>query len=68
MGQQLQRWRSGDGDRVWLSVLVETMEQVSRPELRGLPCEPSILTGFRAQLSLPASPYANGVTNFSLRN
>lgn len=68
MGQRLPPLRCRDGDRLWLSMLVETMEQVSCPELRGLPCEPSILTGFCAQLALPVSPYPYGVTSFSLRN
>ena len=68
MGQQLQPWRSGDGDKLWLSMLVETMEQVSRPEIRGLPCEPSILVAFRAQLARPASPCPYGASSFSLRN
>jgi hypothetical protein len=68
MGQRLQPWRSGDGDKLWLSMLVETMEQVSRPELRGQPCEPSILAAFRAQLGCPSSHYPNGASSFSLRN
>jgi hypothetical protein len=68
MGQRLQPWQSGDGDRLWLSMLVATMEQVSRPELRGLPCEPSILAAFRDGLARPASPYPYGASSFSLRN
>jgi hypothetical protein len=66
MGQQLQAWRSADGERMWLSMLVDTMENVSRPEFRGLPCEPSILAALRAQLTRPASPYF--ASDFSLRN
>ena len=68
MDQRLQPWRSGDGDRLWLSMLVATMEQVSRPELRKLPCEPSILAAFRTELAHPASPYPCGASTFSLRN
>jgi hypothetical protein len=68
MGQQLQPWRSGDGEKLWLSMLIDTMEEVSRPELRKLPCEPSILVALRAQLARPASPHAYRVSQFSLRN
>jgi hypothetical protein len=68
MRQQLQSWRSGDGERLWLSMLIDTMEQVSRPEFRGLPCDPSILVALRAQLARPASAYAHCGSNFSLRN
>jgi|ERR1700730_14443771 hypothetical protein len=68
MGQQLQSWRSGDGEKLWLSLLIDTMEEVSRPEFRSLPCEPSILIGLRAQLALPASSDAHCASHFSLRN
>ena len=68
MGQQLQAWRSGDGERMWLSMLVDTMENVSRAEFRSLPCEPSILAALRAQLARPASPYPYFASDFSLRN
>jgi hypothetical protein len=68
MGQRLQAWRSGDGERTWLSMLVDTMEYVARPEFRALPCEPSILAALRAQLERPASPYRYFASDFSLRN
>jgi hypothetical protein len=73
MGQQLQasqfqNWRSGDGGRLWLSMLIDTMETVSRPELRSLPCDPSILVALRAQLARPASCYFHCGSDFSLRN
>jgi hypothetical protein len=68
MRQQLQSWRSVDGERLWLSMLIDTMEQVSRPEFRGLPCDPSILVALRAQLARPASGYAHCGSDFSLRN
>jgi hypothetical protein len=68
MGQQLQSWRSADGERLWLSMLIDAMEEVSRPELRGVPCDPSILIALRAQLARPASPYAHCGSPFSLRN
>jgi hypothetical protein len=68
MGQQLQSWRSGDGQKLWLSLLVDTMEEVSRSSRHGLPCSPSIIIAVQAQLARPASPYAYGASGFSLRN
>jgi hypothetical protein len=68
MGQQLQAWRSGDDETMWLSMLIDTMENVCRPEVRGLPCEPSILLALRTQLARPASPYPYFASDFSLRH
>jgi hypothetical protein len=68
MGRQLQSWRSGGGEKLWLSMLVDAMEEASRPEIRRLPCDPSVLVALRAQLARPASPYPYGASNFSLRN
>jgi hypothetical protein len=68
MGQQLQPWRSGDGQTLWLSMLVEAMEHVSRPEVRAVPCDRLVLAAVRAQLERPASPYAYCGSQFSLRN
>jgi hypothetical protein len=53
MGQQLQTWHSARGDRRWLSMLVDAMEEVSRPELRALPCDEHLLAAVRAQLERP---------------
>ena len=66
--QQVQLWRSGDGEKLWLSMLIDTMEEVSSPEFRSLPCEPSILLALGEQLARPASAYALGASHFSLRN
>jgi hypothetical protein len=67
MDQQFQQWRSADGPRLWLSMLVDTMEEISRSERRGLPLSPSVLIAVEAQLARPASsPYAH--SRFSLRN
>jgi hypothetical protein len=68
MGQQLQSWRSEGGQRLWLSMLVDTMEDVSRPEFRKVPCDPSVLIAVEAHLARPASAYAHGASRFSLRN
>jgi hypothetical protein len=72
MGQQLQtsrlgNWRSRQGQSRWLSVLIDTMEQVSRPEYRSLPCDRSVLAKVSAQLARPASPYLCA-SQYSLRN
>jgi len=66
MGQQLQPWRSGDGEKLWLSMLIDTMEEVARPEIRSLPCDPSILAAVDAHLARPAAPYAHCAAHFSL--
>jgi len=68
MGQQLQPWRSENGQTRWLSMLIDAMEKVSRPEFRAVPCDPWVLAAVRAQLARPASPYALGASRFSLRN
>jgi hypothetical protein len=68
MGQQLQGWRSADGGKLWLSKLIDTMEQMARPELRSQPCDRLVLATLRAQLSRPASPYPRDGSRFSLHN
>jgi len=68
MGQQLQTWQSKGGDRRWLSMLVDAMEEVSRPEVRAYPCDPFVLAAVRAQLARPASGFAYCGSVFSLRN
>ena len=65
---QLRTWRSGGDQRAWLSMLIDTMEQVSRPESRAVPCDVKVLAALRAQLARPATaltPYASG---YSLQN
>jgi hypothetical protein len=72
MGQPLRTstagrtWKSGNGERLWLSMLVDAMEQVSRPEVRAKPRDEPTLAGLRAQLALPASIHF--ASPFSLRN
>jgi hypothetical protein len=68
MGQQIQEWRSASAQRLWLSMLIDTMEAISRPELRAVPCDEQLLATVRAQLARPAlarTPYASA---YSLRN
>jgi hypothetical protein len=58
MAQGLQSWRSGKGERQWLSRLIETMEQIARPDIRSRPVDRMVLARVRAQLGRPAScPY-----------
>jgi hypothetical protein len=59
MAQGLQSWRSGKGERQWLSRLIETMEQIARPDMRNRPVDRLVRAKVRAQLGRPASyPYA----------
>jgi hypothetical protein len=68
MAQQLQPWRLGRGERQWLSMLIDTMEKIARPEIRALPNDQLVLAAVRAQLSRPVSSYPYGASAFSLRN
>jgi hypothetical protein len=72
MGRQLQTWRiqswrTKEGQKLWLSMLVDAMEEAARPELRNTPCDRLTVAAVRAQLARPASPYGP-VSGFSLRN
>jgi hypothetical protein len=73
MVQQLQPWRPANGEKLWLLMLIDAMEEVSRPEVRSVPCDPLVLAAVSAQLARPAphythSPYMHGASHFSLRN
>ena len=68
MGQQIPGWRSASGQRVWLSMLIDTMEEISRPELRHVPCDDQLLAAVRAQLARPALAYTPYASAYSLRN
>jgi hypothetical protein len=68
MGQQLQSWRNGNGQTLWLSMLVDAMEKFSRPESRAIPCDRLELAAMRAQLARPAAAYPAYASHFSLRN
>jgi len=57
MGQRLAPWQSGSGDRQWLSLLIDAMEEAARPEVRSQPCETAILQALRAQLARPVARY-----------
>jgi hypothetical protein len=68
MGQQLQRWEPRTGEKLWLSMLIEAMEDVSRPEIRALPCDQSVLAALTLQLERPVSPYARHTQNSRFLN
>ena len=68
MGQQLRTWRSGGDQRAWLAMLIDTMEQVSRPESRAVPCHGQVLAALRAQLARPASAASVYGSGYGLRN
>ena len=63
MGQQLRTWQSVGNQRAWLSMLIDTMEKVSRPESQVVACDSHVLAALCAQLARPASarmPFAKG--------
>jgi hypothetical protein len=68
MGQQLQQWEPGTGEKLWLSMLIEAMEDASRPEIRALPCDRSVLAAMTTQLERPVLPYAHRAQNFRFLN
>jgi hypothetical protein len=68
MGQQVNGWRSASGQRLWLSKLIDTMEQISRPERRAVPCDAQLLAAVRAQLARPVMARSAYASAYSLRN
>jgi hypothetical protein len=68
MGQQRAIWRGGEDRQLWLSILVQAMDEAALPETRAKPCPPAILTNLRAQLAQPVSHYPAATSAFSLRH
>jgi len=68
MGQRVDRWRSGRGDRLWLSLLIDAMEDAARPEVRSQAVEAAILAGLRAQLAQPVTRCPYAISPYNLRN
>ena len=68
MVQSRHQWRSGDGETDWLSMLVKTLEKLSDPKERAVPCDADDLIAAKAHLAHPS--YFNGFygSHFSLRN
>jgi len=54
------------GEKAWLSMLIDAMDDVARPERQAEPCDGRALAALRAQLALPAR--GGFVSRFSLRN
>jgi hypothetical protein len=65
--QRVRNW-PGNSGKLWLPRLIETMENVARPEIRAIPCDRRVLTAFGAHLARPASASVQGATRFSLRH
>ncbi len=57
MGQRIDLWQGEGGDRRWLALLIDAMEEAARPEIRSQPVESGILAALRAQLARPAARY-----------
>lgn len=68
MGQALHTWRSASEQRAWLSMLIDTFEEVSRPETRAIPCDSHELAALRAQLARPASVCGLYASPYDLRH
>jgi hypothetical protein len=68
MGQALHTWRSGSEQRAWLSMLIDTYEEVSRPETRAVPCDSHVLAALRAQLARPGSAFGAYAPPYGLRH
>jgi len=68
MQQRKAIWRGGEDRQLWLSVLVEAMEEAARPEIRSMPCSPAVLEGLRAQLAQPVSHCPFAASAFSSRH
>lgn len=66
MSQQLPSWRTGHGQTVWLSMLIDAMEKLSRSEWR--PVDRLELVAMRARLAQPAMAHPAYGSRFSLRN
>jgi hypothetical protein len=49
-------------------MLIDTMEAISRPELRAVPCDDQLLAMVRAQLARPALAHTPYTSAYSLRN
>jgi hypothetical protein len=64
MSQRFHVRQSEQNDRRWLSMLIEAMEEASRPEIRNVPCDKQALAAVEARL---ARPHCYG-SPFSFRN
>jgi len=49
-------------------MLIDTYEEVSRPETRAVPCDSYVLAALRAQLARPASAFGAYAPPYGLRH
>ncbi len=49
-------------------MLIDAMEEASRPEIRNVPCDKQVLAAVEARLSRPAVAYPCYGSSFSFRN
>ncbi|WP_024519878.1 hypothetical protein [Bradyrhizobium sp. Tv2a-2] len=68
MEQRKAIWRGGEDRQLWLSMLVDAMEEAARPEVRAKPCPPAVLLGLRAQLAQPVSHHPLATSAFGRRH
>jgi hypothetical protein len=68
MSQRFHIRQSEQGDRLWLSMLIDAMEEASRPEIRNVPCDKNVRAAVEAQLARPAMPHPCYGSFFSFRN
>jgi hypothetical protein len=68
MSSQLPAWRTEKGQTLWLSMLIEEMEEFSRPEWRARPVDRLEHVALRARLARPAMAYSAPASRFSIRN
>jgi hypothetical protein len=68
MGRQIQMAQGAVASRLWLSMLIEAMEEAARTELPELACEPPVPAGLRLQLAQPGWTFPVEASRFGLRN
>jgi hypothetical protein len=68
MSQPIPSWRTDQGQTLWLSRLIETMEKFSRPDWRSRPVDRLDRIAMVARLGQPAMAYATFTSRFNLRN
>jgi hypothetical protein len=68
MGRDVEIAQGRDAGRLWLSMLVDAMESVARPDFAAPHCERPIPAALRLQLSQPAPNCPGSSSRFGRRN
>jgi hypothetical protein len=68
MNQQLQQWKTGRAQTLWLLRLVEVMEKISSADRRTHRVDRVELAAFQAHLTRTATGHPVYGSRFSLRN